>query len=474
MRVSKNNKDTSSASDSLDKSPVESGLLHDTIAALASGSQRAAISLLRISGPQSIELLSSCLPSMDWRKPRQMQLVSFIDPSSREVVDELMAVFFLSPKSFTGEDLVELNCHGSPYIIRRILNLLFDLGIRPAEPGEFTRRAFLNGKMDLTQAEGIHQLIESHSEHQWRSARQLADGSFAKYISDLRRSLVAAMAYLEASIDFPDEGDTQSIHLDILKNRVDEVYRKITRLISSYDNGRVARGGLRLTIVGAPNMGKSTLMNALLGRERAIVTEVAGTTRDYLEETCLIEGRSVCLIDTAGLRETDDKVERLGVERSLELARFSDLSIIVIAADATEEQKQETLSFLEELGSHKAILAVSKVDLGVPHWIGDEIKISCHEQNGLEALKQKIVSFIDDRMDSLGSDPYVTSERQVYLLSQSRGYLDQFFEALAQSKYEELLAFELQRAAQSLVDILGRIDSEDILDQVFGEFCVGK
>ena len=215
-------------------------------------------------------------------------------------------------------------------------------------------------------------------------------------------------------------------------------------------------------------------MNALLGRQRAIVTDVAGTTRDYLEETCLIEGRSICLVDTAGLRDTDDQVEKLGVEQSMQLAENSDLALILVAANASEQEKKQSLSLHESIGSKKSFVVVSKADLDTSGWTRDYTFISCHEKGGLDDLRQKIVSFIDEKLNALGDEPFVTSDRQIYLLQQAKQFLSQFFEGIDSGQYEELLAFELQRASESLSEILGKIDNEDILDQVFGDFCLGK
>ncbi len=267
-------------------SPANAGLrfVGEAIAALATAPGASAVALIRMSGGGCIPLLEKLLSrrAKGPATPRMMMMAQFMDPEHQTVVDELMVTVFQGPASFTGEDSAELYCHGGPYIVGRILHILYAHGFRSAEPGEFTRRAFLHGKMDLSSAEGIKQLVEAQTEQQWLAARQLATGRFARTIEDLRASVVESMAYLAARIDFPDEGDTQDVDLSMVRVRVEKVMQRIQKLEDSYGSGRVASQGLMVTILGRPNMGKSTLMNTLLGKERAIVTEHAGTTRDYL------------------------------------------------------------------------------------------------------------------------------------------------------------------------------------------------
>jgi tRNA modification GTPase len=448
------------------------------IAALASGGQQAAIAVIRITGPGCFDLLQPVLPKLktDDSELRKLQWLRFYDAAQKVVIDEPLVALFKAPASFTGEDSAEIYCHGGPYIIRQLLTTLYQLGIRPAEPGEFTKRAFLNGKMDLTAAEGIRELIEAHSQHQWQAARYMSEGRFATYVQQLRQSLIRAMAFLEARIDFPDEGDTQSVELTGVAARVREVDQQLARLEATYDNGRIARQGLKVAILGAPNMGKSTLMNELLGRERAIVTDIAGTTRDYLEETCLVEGRAICLIDTAGVRQTEDQVERLGVEKAMALGAEADLVLLLIAADASPEVQAESAGWRKSLGDAKCLMVVTKCDLKpiTERSLAESLAISCRTQVGLDELRRELASRVDQSVGTLGDEPFLTSARHLAAVSRAREALAAFFAGLEEQIYEEMLAFELQNAAKALADIIGQVDHEDILDQVFGEFCVGK
>lgn len=469
-------KPESPAQDEID-GPAPAGLLSSepAIAALASGHNRGAIAVIRVSGPGCHQRLALCLLRMRWHLPRQMQLVAFVDPSNiAEPVDEPLVACFIGPHSFTGEDSVEIFCHGGSYIVRRVLQVIYAQGIRPAEPGEFTRRAFLNGKLNLTEAEGIRQLVEAHSEHQWRAARFLAEGRFGAHIEGLRQALLGAMAYLEAGIDFPDEGDTKEVNLVGVSQRVRDVDDRLKQLELSYQSGRIARTGLKLAIVGAPNMGKSTLMNELLGRDRAIVTEVAGTTRDYLEESCLILGRSICLVDTAGLRETDDKVEQLGVARSMELSQEADCVLLLVSSDASQCEREQLEVWRRQIGEAKCLTVVTKADLACPSWTAGHLLISCRTQQGLDELRKVLAGRVDESIGALGDEPYLTSERHLHAVSVAREYLRAYFDGGEAGLYEEMLAFELQNAAKSLSELIGRVENDDILGEIFSQFCVGK
>jgi tRNA modification GTPase len=282
------------------------------------------------------------------------------------------------------------------------------------------------------------------------------------------------MAYLAARIDFPDEGDTQDVDLVMVRSRVEKVRQRIQKLEDSYGSGRVAAQGLMVTILGRPNMGKSTLMNTLLGKERAIVTEHAGTTRDYLEEPCRVHGRLIRLVDTAGVRDALDAAEKVGIVRALELAQESDLILLLSAADAGPEDRIEADRLEAQLGAERCLRVLTKADLGVPPWAKDYLTISCKAERGLEQLEEEIVKRVDGFVGKLSEEAFVSSARHLAALQTAKADLIAFFDAEAAGHYDELLAFELQNAARSLSSILGTIDVEDVLDKIFRDFCVGK
>jgi tRNA modification GTPase len=443
------------------------------IAALSSGSGPGAVGVIRISGTNCWRIVSTCLKNPRMPEKRRASLRSLQDPKTAEIIDEVVLIYFAGPESFTGQDTVEIFCHGGPYVIQRILGLLYELGARPADPGEFTKRALLAGKLDLTAAEGIKDLVEAQSRQQWLAGRQLYCGKLKSQIDELRREIIGAMAYLEAMIDFPDEGDTQHVGLEHVRSRIKVVNIGVETLIETFRSGKIASRGLMVALAGAPNAGKSTLLNELLGKNRAIVSDIPGTTRDYIEEPCLIDGRLIRLVDTAGIRDTKDQIEKAGVQLSASLIAEADLVIALMASDSTEAQRRE----LEEvLAPHRSKLlnVVTKVDMGRPTWSDAALLISCHSGEGLSDLRKNLASIVDDHTGSLEEKPFLTSLRQQNALIASSEALRRFAGQDQAGAGHEMLAFELQEAARSLSAVIGDISNEDILDKVFSEFCIGK
>ena len=454
---------------------ADSRKLEEPIAALSSGSGPGAIAVLRITGKSCHDLFCTAIQPICGRSmtAARLNLCRIIDPQSGEILDEAMVVFFYGPRSYTGQDSIEIFCHGGPFIVRSIMDLSFRLGARPAEPGEFTRRAFLNGKMDLTAAEGIRELVAAQSHQQWVAARYLVDGHLHGHINQLRHQLIDALAYLEALIDFPEEEDVQKVHRLGVREKVHAVSGKIDELIANYQGGRVASQGLMVALVGEPNVGKSTLLNALLGKERAIVTEVAGTTRDYIEESCLIKGRLLRLVDTAGLRNSEELVEKIGIKASLQIARQADLVLVLIEASAMGEQKERLEPVLT--GVKSLVYLVTKKDLcpdrDLPEgWLGVSVKSA----EGLDALRDWLAERVDAYVHPLKEACFVTNARHLQALQKARAELTQFCQADDQGAFEECLGFELQNAVRSLSAIVGDIGADDVLDRIFQQFCIGK
>ncbi len=445
----------------------------EIIAALASAHGRGGVAVIRVSGNKALEACEDFLVGRKNPEARKAYLYKFIDPETSEVIDEPLILYFKGPNSFTGEDCLEIHCHGGPYIVQNILRILFSNGIRMAEPGEFTKRAFLNGKMDLTEAEGIKELIDANSKQEFIAARQLSSGKFAAAIEELRSEIIGAMAYLEARIDFPDEGDTRDVELQHVRERALGVLERLNKLDNSYDSGRVAAEGLMVSIVGAPNMGKSTLMNYLLRDDRAIVTDIAGTTRDYLEEKCLINGRLIRLVDTAGVRETEEVVEKIGVERSLELAKKSDLVLMLCASTASKEEVSYCKEWIAELGEEKCVFVETKADLAEASF-GADFSISCTAQTGLDTLEKTLSEKVDGYIGKLDNEAFVSSARHHEAILKAKNFVESFFAADSEGQYEEMLAFELLSASKALYSIIGSVENDDVLERIFSEFCVGK
>lgn len=450
-----------------------------TIAALSSGQGPGGIAVIRVSGWNSHSLVR---PGIRFKhksdsfqpKPHTLYLCEFLDLGRQEIIDEPLIVFFKAPHSFTGEDSLEIHLHGGSWIVRKTLSLLYEAGCRPARPGEFTLRAFENGKIDLTRAEGIKALVEASTEQEWLAARQLASGQLFQLIDEVRSTLMNAMAWLEATIDFPDEGETSAVSGREIDERVRHAEAAIDRLLDSANSGRITRNGLKVAILGQPNVGKSTLMNALLQENRAIVTPIPGTTRDYLEEKCLIHGRLVQLVDTAGLREGGDEVEKIGMAKSIEISKKADLILALTARDQGKEGRDWLAQLTASYPPEEVIFVETKSDLLVSEVPSGYISISASQGQGLQDLKSKIADFVDAAIMEVKGNPFVTEPRHIHALGQAKVAIAEFWAVKARKGGEEMQAFELLEAARALSSIIGHIDSDDVLGLIFSTFCVGK
>lgn len=435
----------------------------DTICALASGPPPAAISVLRVSGPDVEKIITTCL-SITELKPRHVTLVDVVDPEGT-VFDTGLAIFMPGPASYTGEDTLELSLHGGRLITERALNAFISAGARLAEPGEYTRRAFEAGKMDLTRAEAVADLIDAESDAQLRQARLQMDGALETLYDGWRADLIGALALLEASIDFPDEEDAP--------DRVDgPVLQQLDALISDLQDalkkGNVTeriREGFRIAIIGAPNAGKSTLLNRLAGRDAAIVTDIPGTTRDIVEVRLTLGGFLVWVADTAGLRETDDIVEAEGVRRARLAAESADLRIRLIDGQSGSHPSDM---------SDRDIVAVNKADLGDPQIVSREtLSLSAKTGRGVDALEAEIVKRLNAMAPSSGA-PMITRARHRQGIEAALNYLEQAKIGLMQGVGAELVAEDVRMASRTLGTLTGHIDPDTVLGAVFSSFCIGK
>jgi tRNA modification GTPase len=445
----------------------------DTIAAISTPFGEGAIAILRLGGPEAIGIAGEIFRGrvqMNELQARVQEFGRIVDRGGR-VLDEVLLCVYRAPASYTGEDMVEIQCHGGILVTRRILDLLLEHGARAAEAGEFTRRAFLNGKMDLTQAEAVMDLIRAQTDLAMRAATEQLSGRLGRHIVALREALLSTLAHVEAHIDFPDE-DIDPATGAALLGRVDEARKEIARLLGTAGQGEILREGLRTVIFGAPNAGKSSLLNRLLGYERAIVSHLPGTTRDTLEEVVNLRGIPVRLIDTAGVRASDDVLERAGIERTRQMLSRAALALHVV--DASEAPGDEGEAFP---AASQTIVVLNKCDLGVhPAWSGNAgaIKISCKNGEGFEALTQAI---FDAAMRGTGSsDDYLIAinARHHVCLKAAAGYLDAARAAMQEKISPEFIAVELRAALDAVGDVAGRLDAEELLGEIFSMFCIGK
>ena len=441
----------------------------DTIAAISTPVGEGALAVIRLSGPGALSVFALVFRgALSPAKfvPRRVVFGEIHDLAGK--VDEVLATYFRAPNSYTGEDVVEISCHGGVLVTRRVLDLLLANGARMANPGEFTQRAFLNGKMDLTQAEAVMDLIRAQTELALRAANEQLAGRLGSELAEIRELLLTTLAHVEAYIDFPDEQidpDTGKA----LRDRILALENRLDRLLATADQGRVLRHGLRTVIYGAPNVGKSSLLNLLLGYDRAIVSEVPGTTRDTIEEVINVGGIPVRLIDTAGARESSDLVESEGIRRTHWQVEQADLVIHVVDCSLPP-------TGVKLFDRSKNVLLLNKADLGVhPEWqtvIG--IRFSCKEKSGLEDLNQAIWDRVMGGAVKVDDVRVAINARHQACLQNAKQLLETGRRTLEDAKSPEFISIELREALDAIGEVVGKLDTEDLLGKIFSEFCIGK
>ncbi|MBB1534302.1 tRNA uridine-5-carboxymethylaminomethyl(34) synthesis GTPase MnmE, partial [Leptotrichia sp.] len=396
-----------------------------------------------------------------------------------KVIDESMVVRMKAPKTYTCEDVVEINCHGGQFVTQKVLELVLKNGARHAEQGEFTKRAFMNGRIDLSQAEAVMDLIQGKTEKSISLSLDQLRGDLRDKINSFKKALLDITAHVNVVLDYPEEGIDDPLPVE-LRDNLEAVYEEATRLIESYDKGKKIKEGIKTVIVGKPNVGKSTLLNSLLREERAIVTHVAGTTRDVIEEVINIKGIPLVLVDTAGIRQTDDIVENIGVEKSKEFIEKADLVLLVL--DASRELEDEDREVINQINENhkKVIVLLNKIDLERKIDLDEYnfeniVEISAQKNVGIEDMEEKIYSFIvDEKVEDSSEKLIITNVRHKTALEKTKDAIRNIFETIDMGLPMDLISVDLKEALDSLSEITGEISSEDILDHVFGNFCVGK
>ena len=462
-----------------------------TIAAIATGLTESGIGIIRISGPESYEIIRKIFRTKSGKEPDLQEShrvhYGFIMNVSRETsdqfLDEVLMLNMKGPRSYTGEDTIEIDCHGGVLMMKRVLDTVIRSGARLAEPGEFTKRAFLNGRLDLSQAEAVIDVINAKNDRALRASVAQLKGSVSRRIRECREKLLEDTAYIEAALDDPEHIELDGFS-EKLGQDVEETEKILRHLIDTAEDGRIMKEGIRTAIVGKPNAGKSSLLNVLLGEERAIVTDIAGTTRDTLEETINLKGVTLNMIDTAGIRETEDTVERIGVERALKAAREADLVIYVVDSSVPlEEADRQITSFLNE-NQKKAIVLLNKNDLK-PEVTEGELRdllpketrilsVSAKEEAGIRELEDLIEEMFYRGGISYNDELYITSARQKEALIHAVSSLEQVKNSIAQDMPEDFYSIDLMNAYTELGYILGEEVDEDLVNEIFSKFCMGK
>lgn len=459
--------------------------IDDTITAISTAPGEGGIGIIRISGRDSLNILDKIFKSSRDKNTMEFDTYTIrygyiIDPESRETIDEVLVSHMKAPYTYTREDVVEINCHGGTIPVRRILESVLKSGARLAEAGEFTKRAFLNGRIDLSQAEAVIDMIRSKTDKSMDAALKQLEGKLSKRLKGIRDRLIDIMSHVEASIDFPED-DVD----DVLYSKLEEdslmLIEDIDEMIQSSDAGKILREGLNTVIIGKPNVGKSSLLNALLEENRAIVTDIPGTTRDVIEEYLNIRGIPINIIDTAGIRETTDTVERIGVERTREYFNKADLIIFIL--DSSDELSREDEEIFKLVKDKKTIVIINKVDLPSKldinsiknHIEGRKLlEVSVKTGRGIDELKDEIYNLVYGGEVSYNSEVLVTNVRHKNLLIKAKTSLMSAVNTLRAQVPLDLISIDIRDCLDSIGEITGETVQEDIIDRIFSQFCIGK
>ena len=455
-------------------------MLFDTIAAISTPRGEGGIGIIRISGDKSFEILDRIFNTKNPNRDLGFYKFNygFIHDNGK-IIDEVMAVRMKAPKTYTCEDVVEINCHGGHLISEKVLELVLKNGARHAEQGEFTKRAFMNGRIDLSQAEAVMDIIQGKTEKSISLSLEQLRGDLRDKIGSFKKALLDVTAHVNVVLDYPEEGIDDPLPSNLREN-LENVYAEADRLISSYDKGKKIKEGIKTVIAGKPNVGKSTLLNSLLKEERAIVTHIPGTTRDVIEEIINIKGIPLVLTDTAGIRKTEDIVENIGVEKSKKFIENADLVLLVL--DASRELESEDREVIQEIQNNnkKTIVLLNKIDLERKieldeFGLENILEISAKDNIGIEDMEERIYSYIvEEKVEDSSEKLIITNIRHKTALEKTKDAIRNIFETIDAGMPMDLISVDLKEALDSLSEITGEISSEDILDHVFGNFCVGK
>ncbi len=459
--------------------------MSDTVAAIGTPLGEGGIGIIRISGSDSLAVLKNIFePLSGWEHkeivPKKMMFGRVIDRKENRYIDEALAVFMKAPSSYTGEDVVEINCHGSNISLKKTLELVLSSGVEPAQKGEFTKRAFLNGRIDLSQAEAVMDLISAKSVRGFNVAFEQIEGKLSKEVSDIRREQMDLLVDIAVNIEYPEE-DIEDITYDDMVLRSKKIADKIEKLLKTADTGRIIKEGIKVCIVGKPNVGKSSLLNALLGEERAIVTDIPGTTRDVITEDIIIYGIPCRLVDTAGIRDTDDKIEKIGIDRTKN--EFNNSDLIIFICEGNEALSEEDKEILTVIGKRDVLVLINKKDLGVKITKKDIFSFcpnanifntAVRTGNGVSEIKKAIKDMVLEDKVTLNDSVIITNARHKGLLDNALKEMKLGIQMAERKEAFDFIEFNIRGAWLSLGEIIGETVTDDIIDTIFERFCLGK
>ncbi len=447
--------------------------MNDTIVAISTALGEGAISIIRVSGDDAIKIVKGIFKGKDLNKVDSHTINYGHIVYKDEIIDEVLVSVMKAPKTYTKEDVIEINTHGSVAVVNKIMEILLLSGCRLAEPGEFTKRAFLNGRIDLTEAEGVMDLINSETELTRKMAVNELSGKVSKLITDLREKIVALISNIEVNIDYPEYEDIEVVTIDRIKTEVKEMKEELTNILKLSEDGKILKDGIKTVILGKPNVGKSSLLNALLEEDKAIVTDVKGTTRDIVEGSIIVGGVKLNLIDTAGVRKSSDVVEKIGIEKSLSLIEEAELILLVL--DSSEELTEEDKFLLDKTKDKKRIVIMNKDDLKNNNkYNEDVIRISAKTNQGIDLVKEKIKELFNANAFLNKNLTYFTNVRQITLLKQAIESLNDAYQGVLNNSEIDMIEIDLKLAWERLGDIIGANYTEELIDNLFSRFCLGK
>ena len=449
--------------------------MFDTIAAISTTMGVGAISIVRVSGDNAIKIVNKMFKGTDLSKVESHTIHYGFIMDKNEKVDEVLVTIMRAPKTFTREDVVEINTHGGIAITNKVLELLLTNGCRLAEPGEFTKRAFLNGRIDLIEAEGVMDLINSKTEKSRKLAINQVNGEVSKLIKDLRQKIIEVLANIEVNIDYPEYEDIEQVTNKMILDRTDIIEKEINNILSKSKDSKIIKEGIKTIIIGSPNVGKSSILNRLLNENKAIVTDIAGTTRDIVEGTIQINGIVLNMIDTAGIRKTDDVVESIGVKKSLDLIDDADLILYVL--NNNEKITDEEKEILEKIKNKNHIIIVNKIDLENKldlSIINDYIEMSIVSDTGIDELRNKIVEMFNLEKLESSDYTYLSSARSISLLNKALNSLNSVKEGIKNNAPVDMVEIDLKQVWSILGEITGETYTDELIDQLFSQFCLGK
>ncbi len=448
--------------------------MNDTICAISTALGVGAISIIRVSGEEAINKVANLFDGKNLREVESHTIHYGHIVSDGEMIDEVLVTVLKAPKTYTKEDIVEINSHGGISTTKKVLEVLIASGIRLAEPGEFTKRAFLNGRLDLSQAEAVNSLIKSHTDLERKLALNGLSGKVSKKINKVRQIIVELLANIEVNIDFPEYEDALEITLENLPPKLNEIKKELESLLEEGKIGKIIENGIKVAIVGRPNVGKSSILNALLKENKAIVTDIAGTTRDIVEGEIELKGIALKFIDTAGIRKTDDVVEKIGVDKSMEMIEAADLVILVL--NNNEELTDEDKEIMAKIKDKTHIIFINKNDLETKLEINaiDVVKGNTIDIDGLNSLKNKIVELFDLEQISNSNLEMVSSAREIGLIKEALNSIENALNNVSNQLPVDMIAIDIKKAWDLLGEITGEAYQEELLDTLFSKFCLGK